>query len=141
MTAPLLFLVEPDPLLAEAFEAYLEHYGYRTRIVGASEVLAASEVPDLIIGEHPLHLPEGRVLCDVLKEDVRTAGIPFLAVTARAMPAEVSDARMSHAAGVLVKPVRLHRLLEAVERLVGEAAPRSPMGAAVEGPAAEESMQ
>lgn len=72
--------------------------------------------PTAIIGEHPLHLPDGRTLCEALLEDASTAAIPFLALTARAFPPEVRDAERTHPRGVLTKPANPGRLLDWLRR-------------------------
>lgn len=123
--APLILLVDPSDTFRELLGIWLERNGYAVAATGnAAEalVLARSRRPDLIVGEHPLELPDGATLCRTLLDDAATRDIPFIALTAHAMPEEVSDAGACHHAGVAVKPVHLGTILELVGRHCAPAA-------------------
>lgn len=122
MTESTILVVDPNPDQRIILTSLLQDHGYRVReTADPAEALrlVTAEPPDLILGEHPVHFEDHDAsLCEVLLRDPTTAGIPFLALTARAMPDEVAAARASHAAGVLLKPVTLPRLLAAVEAVL-----------------------
>ncbi len=106
---PLLILVvDPDLDVRRIFIALLEHRGHSVAATDDPCValdLARARAPDLMVGEHPLLLPDGRPLCETLMSHEWTRDIPFLAVTGHAAPEELRGARRSHPAGVIVKPV------------------------------------
>lgn len=137
MSSPMIFLVEPNGALADAIVMYLRHHGYGVEAVEADDLMvrARQRLPALIVGEHPLPLATGEILCTALRSDAELSRIPFLALTSRAMPAELAHARAGHPAGVLTKPVTLAGLLEAVQRSLevpttirGPASPPGPTG-------------
>ena len=72
------------------------------------------------MGEHPQLLPDGRVLCLALAQDPLTSHIPFLAVTSRAFPREVEDARHGHPFGVRIKPTDTLELVQDLLQLAGQ---------------------
>lgn len=119
---PVIFLVDPNDDHRAMLMTLLGIAGYET--AGSATADAAVKRirlhrPTLIIGEHPTPLSDGRPLCEVLAADPSTRDIPFLALTARAMPEEFEAARAAHPAGVLVKPVSLVRIVEEVLTLIG----------------------
>jgi CheY-like chemotaxis protein len=117
-----VLVVDPDPDARRILIMLLEHRGY---FVAATDdpltalELARARVPHAILGEHPQRLPDGSLLCETLLLDEATRGIPFLAVTAGATPAELVRARRTHPAGVAVKPLPLLEIAELVDGLVG----------------------
>lgn len=121
MTQPAILVVDPNGDQRRILTALLRDRGYRVHeardAAGALEIVDAQDL-DLILGEHPVGPPDGDPLCVTLLADPATAGLPFLALTARAMPDELEAARQSHPAGVLIKPVPLHRLLAKVEGIL-----------------------
>jgi CheY-like chemotaxis protein len=115
-----VLIIDPNSYCAHGLKACLESAGYDVTVtddpLDALRHITAHR-PGVIIGEHPLHLPDGRKLCEALLEDPATAGIPFVALTARAFPEEVRDAERTHPEGVLTKPVTPGRLLQCVDAL------------------------
>ena len=122
MRARRVLVVDPGPDMRRIFITLLEHRGY---FVAATDdpvtalELARAGVPDVIIGEHPLRLPDGSLLCERLLADESVRDIPFIAVTAHADPGELLDAHRTHPAGVAVKPVLPIEIAGMVHRLVG----------------------
>ncbi len=86
----------------------------------ADAALAAAlrDGPAVIVGEHPLQLADGTTLHAALQADPRTAAIPFVVVTARALAEELGAAEPNHAA-VFVKPPVFSDLVATVTRLAG----------------------
>ncbi|HUG41086.1 MAG TPA: response regulator [Longimicrobiales bacterium] len=125
---PLILIVDPNVDQRRILASLLEDRGYAAEGAATAEAALASIArrrPALIIGEHPVPLPDGRALCTALAEDSATRDLPFLALTSRAMAAELQAARAAHPAGVLVKPVPLSRIVARVSELIGpiESAP------------------
>lgn len=135
MTVPVILLVDPNQDQRAILTALLKSHGYGVLATDDPEEAlrwAVERRPDLILGEHPVDLPEGDPLCVALLGNPATAGIPFLALTSRAMPDEILAARASHPAGVLVKPVPLPRLLAEVEVVLARAGDDGQAGGAVD---------
>jgi CheY-like chemotaxis protein len=73
--------------------------------------------PSLIVGEHPMRLADGQALCEAIRSDPATTGIPFVAVTSRAMHEEVADAASTHDR-VFTKPLDYPAVMQAVKDLL-----------------------
>jgi two-component system, cell cycle response regulator DivK len=117
---PLVLIVDPNDDARRILRALLSHAGYEviaTADPGRALRLARKHRPDVIVGEHPLSVPGGRLLCAALHEDPTTSGIPFVVATSRAVPDEVRHAEEGHPMGVFTKPLDLARLLERVQAL------------------------
>ena len=85
--------------------------------------LAQSELPDLIITDY--HMPQlsGLELCQRLKQDPATSGIPAIMLTARGYHLEPHDTQQSGILRMLSKPFSPRHLLSTVnEVLEGKAA-------------------
>ncbi|HEX2201830.1 MAG TPA: response regulator [Longimicrobium sp.] len=84
-TAPLLLVVDDDPVNVELLCDLLEALDYRTVGAhdGASALLAAREhLPDLVLLDIMMPGMNGYEVCRRLKADAATAGIPVVFVTA-----------------------------------------------------------
>lgn len=128
MHAPLVLIVDPDPDTRAILAAFLTHAGFEVDVESAGASVpsrAAARRPAAIVGEHPIRLDDGRLLCTVLREDPATRDIPFVALTANALPSQVSDAMITHDV-VFVKPPDFMRLVAAVTDLVGRSLPNGP---------------
>lgn len=130
-TRKLLLVVDASPDFRYILSELLEHHGYRVLLSSSADEalgLARDRRPRVIMGEHPMHLADGRTLCQVLRDDPETASIPFLALTARVFPDQIADAERWHPSGVWQKPLPLSRLLEVLEGIceAPSAAAREP---------------
>jgi CheY-like chemotaxis protein len=117
-----IVVVDPNADMRTILGMLLEHRGYAVAAIKDPDealALVATEGADAMIGEHPLPLRDGRTLCGALHDDPRTRHIPFIAVTARALPENLEDAWISHPHGVFAKPVQPRVVLDHVERLLG----------------------
>jgi CheY-like chemotaxis protein len=113
---PLVLVVDPDVDARTILATFLRHSGYEVAEAGtAAEGLDAARrlAPRMIVGEHPLLLGDGTLLCDMLKRDVVTADIPFLAITSRVTRREWRSAERSHYC-VMAKPLQLSSVAEAI---------------------------
>lgn len=119
---PRVLIVEPNGDMRLILAKLLEHEGFAVTATDDPDhalELAVTFGTEVMIGEHPLPLSDGRFLCAALLEDARTCSIPFVAVTARALPEDLACARTTHLHGVFAKPVAPRRVLEHVKRLLG----------------------
>lgn len=86
--------------------------------------MAQADRPDLIITDY--HMPQlsGLELCQRLKQDPTTAGIPAIMLTARGYHLEPSDTEQSGILRMLSKPFSPRQLLTTVNEVL-EAHPRA----------------
>jgi len=86
MSTPKLLLVEDDLALAELLEFRFKGEGYKVRMTGDGDealVLAAEDVPDLIILDWMIEGTSGIEVCRRLRRDKATANVPIIMLTAR----------------------------------------------------------
>lgn len=120
---PLVLIVDPNRDFRTILVHFLRHEGLAAEATGDPDealALIRAAPPAAIIGEHPLRLRDGRLLCAVLQEEEDTASIPFVAVTARAFPEDIQHAEQTHHAGVFTKPVGPQRVSAHVRELLRE---------------------
>ncbi|MDP1789698.1 MAG: response regulator, partial [Methylibium sp.] len=79
-----------------------------------------TSAPDLILLD--MHLPDidGMVLLQHLKSDEQTAEIPVIAVSADALPAQISAALQAGAIRYLTKPVAIDEVLGVLDELLSQ---------------------
>src|SRR3954465_3380835 len=84
--------------------------------------LAQQERPDLIITDY--HMPQlsGLELCQRLKQDPATSGIPAIMLTARGYHLEPHDTQQSGILRMLSKPFSPRQLLSTVNEMLATAA-------------------
>jgi len=84
--APKLLLVEDDLALAELLEYRFESEGYDVRVTGDGDealVLAAEDVPDLVILDWMIEGTSGIEVCRQLRKSEHTSHVPIIMLTAR----------------------------------------------------------
>jgi two-component system alkaline phosphatase synthesis response regulator PhoP len=84
--------------------------------------MAQQEKPDLLITDY--HMPQlsGLELCQKLKQDVATSGIPAIMLTARGYHLEPEDTEKSGILRMLSKPFSPRQLLATVNEVLNQAA-------------------
>jgi len=82
--------------------------------------LALSDPPDLVLCDLVMPDLDGYAVMRRLRADPRTVGVPFVAVTGSAAPADVQRGFRSGADGYVTKPFEIDHLLGVVTRLLGE---------------------
>ena len=117
---PLIFVVEPNPFMAEMERSILRSYAVEFLSPEAVVRAAVSRQPDLIIAEIVLRGRDGLALCRELKARPETAAIPFLVFSVVDAAAEAAEAG---ADAFLLKPSERNALAYEVRRLIGP--PRS----------------
>lgn len=86
MPAAKLLLVEDDPSLAELLEFRFQNEGYDVRSTPDGDealILAAEDVPDLVILDWMIEGTSGIEVCRRLRRDKATAHVPIIMLTAR----------------------------------------------------------
>ncbi|TCJ39304.1 phosphate regulon transcriptional regulator PhoB [Parafrankia sp. BMG5.11] len=86
MAAAKLLLVEDDPALAELLEYRFANEGYSVRFTADGDealLMAAEDVPDLIILDWMIEGTSGIEVCRRLRRDKATAHVPIVMLTAR----------------------------------------------------------
>ena len=86
MATATLLLVEDDPALSELLEYRFTNEGYRVRATADGDealVLAAEEVPDLVILDWMIEGTSGIEVCRRLRRDKATSHVPIIMLTAR----------------------------------------------------------
>jgi DNA-binding response OmpR family regulator/anti-sigma regulatory factor (Ser/Thr protein kinase) len=119
-TAPLIIIVEDDPVMSRLLRAYLEG-PYRVRSFPSAQAAVAAMAeftPDLVISDIDMPGLDGLSLRRWLQEDDRFAFLPFIFLTG--LDCEEVETR-ANALGVdafLTKPVSKHRITGLVERIL-----------------------
>ena len=116
-----ILLVEDDPLNVDMLSRRLRKRQFEVIVAenGQRAVdLGASELPDLILMDLGIPVLDGWEATRRLKADPRTAAIPIIALTARAMPEELQSALDAGCDDSDTKPIDLPRLLGKMERLL-----------------------
>ena len=118
-----ILLVEDNELSRDMLSRRLTRRGYEvlTAADGAEAVeTARTGTPDLILMDMSLPVIDGWEATRRLKAGPETRAIPIIALTALAMASDERKARDAGCDDFDTKPVDLPRLLEKVERWLGE---------------------
>ena len=93
----------------------LAHYNVCTSADGASGIQKArSFIPDLIICDIMMPGLDGYQVLEALQANIKTAGIPFVFLSAKADKSDVRKGMNLGADDYLTKPFEEHELLEAI---------------------------
>ncbi|ODV09305.1 MAG: hypothetical protein ABT20_11330 [Rubrivivax sp. SCN 70-15] len=115
--------IEDNPVNQALMEGMLGHRaGLRLLMAEQPEAglaLATQARPDLVLLDIQLPGIDGFEVLRRLRADARTSGIPVVAVSANAMPADLAQARAAGFAEYLTKPLDLPLLLATVDRMLG----------------------
>ena len=121
MPAPRLLLVEDDPALAELLEFRFKAEGYAVSVTGDGDealLLAAEEVPDLVVLDWMIEGTSGIEVCRRLRKGKATAHVPIIMQTAR----EAEDDRIrgleTGADDYLTKPFSPRELIARVSAIM-----------------------
>src|SRR5262249_3797828 len=126
---PLVLVVDDD---ADNRELYVESFSVAgwsvTHAANGREALVRGLVtpPSIIVTE--LHLPiiDGISLCQILRRDRATSGIPILVVTAETRPEQLERATRAGATAVLIKPSAPEIVIAEMRRLIQDPDAASP---------------
>lgn len=121
MSAAKLLLVEDDPSLSELLEFRFENEGYDVRVTADGDealMMAAEDIPDLIILDWMIEGTSGIEVCRQLRRAKDTAHVPIIMLTAR----EAEDDRIrgldTGADDYLTKPFSPRELLARVSAVI-----------------------
>jgi two-component system cell cycle response regulator DivK len=123
MSEPLkVLLVEDHELNRDMLSRRLTKRGFTVVLAedGRQAIrLAAQEQPDVILMDMSLPLLDGWEATRLLRQNIRTAAIPVIALTAHALGEEQARALEAGCAAFETKPVDFPRLLAVIARLTG----------------------
>ena len=120
---PRLLLVEDNELNRDMLVKRLTRRGYQMIVAvdGRQGVeMAQAELPDAILMDMSLPEIDGWEATSILKADPSTQQIPILALTAHAMDGDREKAIQAGCDDYDTKPIDLNRLLEKLNRLLGQ---------------------
>lgn len=120
-----VLVVEDFAETRKLFALSLSHFGFEvSEAVDGVEGLekALSVDPDVIIMDIRMPRMDGLQAMHLLKSDAITQSIPILVATANTDKIEIQALRDAGACDVLIKPIELSRLRQAVERHAGDKA-------------------
>ena len=120
MTDPSVFIVDDDPGIIEAVAAVLSGEGYR--VVGESDSRSAllavlADPPDLLVLDVNMPGLNGWELCDILRRQTTTRGLPVLFLTGRTELRDQITALQVGGSDHLKKPFRAEELRRKVRAL------------------------
>ena len=116
-----LLLVDDEPSLREAVEAYLEDEGFIVKVASNADEgweFMEQETPDLVITDIMMPRVDGYQFLEKLRDDPRYKGLPVILLTAKGM---TSDRIKGHNAGCdayLSKPFDPDELVAIVKNLL-----------------------
>ena len=118
---PRILVVDPDDDTRSLYREWLPICGCEVvEATDGREALAEALVrpPALVVTEMRLPFIDGYALCDILRRDHATKGVPILVVTSEARASELTRARTAGATAVLVKPATPEQILAEMQRLL-----------------------
>ncbi len=123
-----LLLVDDEPGIREAVQAYLEESGFQVQVASNAQKgwdILQSTLPDLLITDVMMPQVDGYQFLKQLREDERFASLPVVFLTAKGM---TGDRIQGYKAGVdayLPKPFDPDELVAIVENLLERRTPQS----------------
>lgn len=118
----LVLIVEDEYGNAEVLQLLLEAEGYRVAVASngkqALEILRTGEQPDLILSDFMMPIMNGGEFGTLIKQDAALSQIPFVFMSGTSE--EVVRRAFQAYDAFLVKPIELHTLLAAIERLIAQ---------------------
>jgi len=120
---PKILLVEDNEMNRDMLSRRLARNGFEVVMAvdgGQGVAMAASEKPDLILMDMSLPVMDGWEATRRVKADAATSTIPVIALTAHALVEDREKAKAAGCDDFDTKPVELPRLLEKINRLLGE---------------------
>jgi CheY-like chemotaxis protein len=121
-TAKKILIADDESHILHVVSLKLTNAGYT--VITASDgqeafELASAERPDLLITDYHMPQMSGLELCQKLKQDPKTSGIPTIMLTARGYALEPQDTERSGIKCMLSKPFSPRQLLTTVNEMLG----------------------
>ncbi len=117
-SAPQILVIDDDPMQRDTIEGILQANGYRTLCAENGEkgvALARTHFPDLVICDVHMECGDGFTALAELRQDERTATIPFILMTGAADPIAMRRGMEQGADDYLAKPFSLETLIATLE--------------------------
>lgn len=114
---PTVLLVDDDPNILKMLAKHLEHWGYGVIQASSGEAglaQARAEKPDVVLLDIMMPKMRGREVCDALKADPATAGIPVIFLTALGLADHIRSGLNLGAEDYVVKPFRPDELRQRI---------------------------
>lgn len=124
-----ILLVDDEPGLREAVQAYLEDSGFTVRAASNAKEgwdLLQQETPDVLISDIMMPQVDGYAFLAQVRDDVRFKGLPVLFLTARGMTSDRIQGYNSGCDAYLSKPFDPEELVAVVSNLIGRRAAQTP---------------
>lgn len=118
---PTALVIDDSPELRAVMASFLSSLGITVITARDGEsglAMAGAHTPDLICLDLMLPTVSGLEVCERLKRNPETAGIPVLMVSARTFPQDRVEARKAGADGYVTKPLDRHEFLTQARSLV-----------------------
>jgi CheY-like chemotaxis protein len=118
-----LLLVEDNELNRDMLSRRLERRGYTVvpAFDGPAAVEAAArEAPDMILMDMDLPVLSGWEATQMIRKNPATAGIPVIALTAHALPADRERALQAGCDDYQSKPIEFAELIQKIEDLLAK---------------------
>jgi len=120
-SAPLVLLVEDDPLAREGYAEFLESGGFRVAQCASAEDAYSQSlelVPDIVVTDIALPGRDGFTLAMDLRVQARTRGIPVVAMTAYWASDVHERADRAGMTAILMKPCQPDHLIAELNRVL-----------------------
>jgi DNA-binding NarL/FixJ family response regulator len=124
-----VLLVDDEPGLREAVQAYLEDSGFSVRAASNAKEgwdLLQQETPDVLISDIMMPQVDGYQFLAQVREDVRFKGLPVLFLTARGMTSDRIQGYNAGCDAYLSKPFDPEELVAMVGNLMERRAAQTP---------------
>ncbi len=118
-----ILVVDDESHILNVVSLKLNNAGYEVHTAGDGEEgydLARQIKPDLIITDYQMPFMTGLEMCRKLKEQIETADIPAIMLTARGYSINEVEMESANIADVLSKPFSPREILTRVEQLIEE---------------------
>ena len=119
--SPKVLVVDDDPVIVRLLEVNFEMEGFTvvSAVDGADGVeKAKAEQPDIVVSDVMMPKLNGLELCEALKADERTAGIPVVLLSAKAQVADIRAGLDAGADDYVTKPFEPLDLIDRVNKLL-----------------------
>jgi len=124
-----ILLVDDEPGLREAVQAYLEDSGFIVRTASNAQegwTLLQQEIPDVLISDIMMPQVDGHAFLAQVREDIRFKGLPVVFLTARGMTKDRIQGYQSGCDAYLPKPFDPEELVAVVGNLIERRAAQTP---------------
>ena len=120
-----ILLVDDEPGLREAVQAYLEDSGFKVRPASNAKEgweLLQQETPDVLVSDVMMPQVDGYAFLAQVRDDIRFKGLPVLFLTARGMTSDRIQGYNAGCDAYLSKPFDPEELVAVITNLMGRRA-------------------